>query len=364
MTAAPTAKPRATAPKAPLPECDEEILPELPSAATPSPEASTVPSETPSTDARARAAARKRRLHGDLGYCMTDGALFSVMVGCGETYLPAFILAVGTTGVAAGLISTLPMLFGGVLQLLSPRAVRWVGSHRRWVVICSALQALSFLPLIAGGLLGGMPVVLAFLTASIYWGASLGTGPAWNTWITRIIPHGVRMRFFGCRSRWCQACVMVGFVAGGLTLHLGKEGGWALLAFAAIFAVAMLCRAGSAYSLWNQTEPAEPPPPQKRVSMLDLLSRWRTTEDGRLLVFLLAIQVGIQIAGPYFTPYMLRELGMSIGAYVVLIATSFVAKAASAPFFGLLAKRWGPQRLLWMGAVGVAPVSGLWLVSA
>jgi len=42
--------------------------------------------------------------------------------------------------VAAGLITTLPLLAGALLQLVSPAGVRRIGSHRRWVVLWRRCQ--------------------------------------------------------------------------------------------------------------------------------------------------------------------------------------------------------------------------------
>ncbi len=131
------------------------------------------------------------RLRQDLRAILGDGASFSVMVGVGETYLPAFILAIGLGEVASGLVTTLPLLAGAMLQLVSPAAVRMLGSHRRWVVTCAVSQSLSFVPLIVASLLGHIHLLVAFAAAAVYWGAGLGTSPAWNTWVSTIIPARV-----------------------------------------------------------------------------------------------------------------------------------------------------------------------------
>lgn len=97
--------------------------------------------------------------------------------------------------------------------------------------------------------------------------------------------------------------------------------------------------------------------------MPEFLRRFRSSGDGRLLVYFLSVQAAAQIAGPYFTPFMLRSLGMSYVSYVTLIAISFAAKALALPAIGSLARRYGTRRLLWIGGVGIVPISGLWLVS-
>src|SRR4029453_11863348 len=112
----------------------------------------------------------------------SDAIAFSVMVGAGETYLAAFVLALGMGELATGLVASIPMLAGAFLQLISPAAVRKLGSHRRWVVLCAIAQASSFIPLTAAALYGRIHVAAVFAIAALYWGAGMATGPAWSTW--------------------------------------------------------------------------------------------------------------------------------------------------------------------------------------
>ena len=135
---------------------------------------------------------RRRSLRKNLRNSVSDGAAFSVMVGIGETYFPAFVLALGMGEIAAGLIASVPLLVGAILQLISPAAVVWLGSNRRWVITCVALQAASFVPLVAAAVWGHMPAVGVFAAVSIYWGGGLGAGPAWNTWMETVVPFRVR----------------------------------------------------------------------------------------------------------------------------------------------------------------------------
>src|SRR5262245_51670592 len=102
---------------------------------------------TPSRPA-GRHKSRRRSLRKNLRASVADGAAFSVMVGIGETYFPAFVLALGLGQLASGLVSSLPILLGAILQLVSPYCVSKLGSSRRWVVACVLLQAASFVPLI------------------------------------------------------------------------------------------------------------------------------------------------------------------------------------------------------------------------
>ena len=82
-----------------------------------------------------------------------------------------------------------------------------------------------------------------------------------------------------------------------------------------------------------------------------------------LLIYLLSVQAAAQIAGPYFTPFMLKQLKFSYIDYVLLIGVSFAAKVVALPALGRFARRAGARRLLWIGGVTIVPCSGLWIVS-
>ena len=300
----------------------------------------------------------------DLRLNVADGALYGVMVGGGETYLQAFVLAIGLGEVFAGLIASLPVLIGSLLQLVSPRAVRILKSHKRWVALCSGLQAACFLPLIVASLNGRMTAAAVLFVASIYWAASLATGPAWNTWQGTIIPREIRAKFFAKRSRICQIATLAGFLGGGFALQSGSRPEDRVLIFAWLFGISLVCRVLSTGCLWFQSEPTPIPPNMRFLTLGEQWRRFSQGPSGRLLVFAVGMQVGVYVAGPFFVPYMLKELGMNYTQFAVLLGVSFVAKFACLPAWGRLAHRTGAQPLLWIGAWGVAPLAAGWVISA
>lgn len=306
---------------------------------------------------------RATELHANLRRIYLDAIAFSVMVGCGETYLAAFVLALGEGELASGLVSGIPMLAGAVLQLISPSAIRRLGSHRKWIVMCAFVQAASFLPLVYAAIVQTMPLAMVFLVASLYWASGMATGPAWNTWAGTLVPRPIRARYFARRSRVAHFAVLLGVVGGGVTLQVGASHGKPLTAFAILFLVAGVCRFISTGLLASQTEPQPPDDEHRVVPMREMLSRVRHGHDGRLLVFLLAMQTAVQISGPYFTPFMLGQMKMSYATYLLLIATSYSARIAILPMLGGLVRRVGPLRVLQWAGMGVIPLSALWIIS-
>lgn len=304
------------------------------------------------------------QLRWDLTASMGDGAAFGLMVGIGETYVPAFVLAVGLGEVFAGLITTIPLLVGSVLQLISPWAVQRLRSHRRWVVLCAALQGLCFLPLFFAALAGSIPGFMAMLVASLYWGSGLATGPAWNTWQGTIVPRSLRATYYARRARLQQITTMVGFLAGGFALQYGRSMGDPVPIFAWLFGCAGLCRGLSTVCLALQSEPVPIPPDARWLSLHETWQRFSQGTMGTFLVFAVAVQAGVYVAGPYFNPYILKVLNWEYRDYAVLLGSSFVAKFLCLPLWGRFAHRAGAWSLLWIGSVGIVPLAAGWNVSS
>jgi MFS family permease len=176
-----------------------------------------------------------------------------------------------------------------------------------------------------------------------------------------VVPFRVRAPFFAMRTRFGQAGVLLGFLAGGAALQYGRHTGQLLPAFAVIFTIATACRFLSARFISRQSEPVPMNREQRRVPLPELLSRIRDGRSERTLLYFLAVQVAVQISGPYFAPFMLGQLKITYLDYVGLLATSFLGKIVSLPACGRIAARFGARKLLLVGGIGIVPVSGLWL---
>lgn len=326
---------------------------------------------------QARTVPRRKTLRRNLKAMNADGFSFSVMVGIAETYLPAFMLARGFGDLTAALIATLPVLMGSGLQLLAPFALKYLGSHRRFVVTTASIQASSMLMLMGLALTPSIPAWSVFVPATLYWAAGLSTGPAWNAWVEQLVPPKIRSGFFARRSRMCHIGVLLGLICGGLLLRWSVASHQTVAVFAILFGTGAAGRFVSALMLARQTEvrngdlhPAQTNAENSAIPISPterLLNVFRTIRHpgraGRLVLFLMAVQTAVHISGPYFNPFMLRVLKLSWIDYMSLLSLGFVGKMVSLPWAGRFANRWGADRLLWVGSVGIVPVSAMWFLS-
>jgi MFS family permease len=292
-----------------------------------------------------------------------DGVAFSAMVGLGEAYVPAFALAAGLGEVVSGLVATAPMFAGACLQMVTPLGVRYLGSYRRWVVLCARLQALSFLPLIVGAALGKVGLLWVGVATVAYWTFGMSTSPAWNAWVTSLVPLEIRAKFFARRARAAQAALLGGLLVGGIALEHGRRHDLEFLVFALLFGAAMTSRLISSGFLTAQSEAPGLAARHRSLDAATVWERLRRAGSVRVLTYLLCMQAVTHIAAPYFTPYMLGPLDLSYSGFMTLVAASFASRVAVLPLLGRLAEQRGTRSVLWLGGLGIAPLPVLWLLS-
>lgn len=335
------------------------------------------PRRTPLAQAFARVLPPRAGLRRDLWISTADATAYSVMVGCGEHYIPAFALALGFGPVVTGLIASVPLLAGALLQLVTPLAVRRWGTNRGWVVATTAVQAASFLPLIWWALRGHARPWEMLVAVSVYWSAGMAGAPAWNAWMGTVVPERMRTPYFAHRSRLGQFAVLVGFVAAGLALEWGRRRGIALVTFAILFSVASGCRLVSTLCLaaCRELRPPErgPNSPVRATTgtasgalgaAAARLRRFSASPAGTLVTYLWAVTFACQFSGAYFTPYMLKDRQFTYLSYMLVVAVSFLARALVLPALGRLGSRIGSVGLLWVGGLAITPLTLFWLVSA
>ena len=298
----------------------------------------------------------------DLRLSLGDAAGYGLMAGVAEVYLPAFGLALGMAPVTAGLVATAPMLAGGVLQLVAPRALERARSLRGFVVACMVAQALAFVPLVALAVLDLRSTPVVFAAAALYWAAGMSAAAAWNPWMARVVPRQVRGRFFGRRQGVGQASMLVGLLGAGAALHAAADRGQLLAVYAAMFALALVARLGSALMVARMGAAVDERP-ARRMRFRSIPPRLRGSSRASLLVYVVAALAAAALSGPFLTPYLLTHVGLDYASYAIFTAMVVVAKIVALPLVGRVIHRIGVRRVLTASALAIAPIPALWMAS-
>lgn len=294
----------------------------------------------------------------NLRFSVGDGLANSLAVGLGEGYLVAFAIALGFSTTAAALLSTLPLLVGGILQLLSPWFALKLGSFRRWVLFSTGIQGLSFIPFAYFAKQEHASVFALYGVAAVYWASGMAANPAWNAWLNELIPKRIRTGFFSKRTLLTNLGALLGLVVGGALLGHSSD---AMNTFCFIFLACGALRLTSTYFLYRHTESPKSRFNVEALSLPAFIKGLKSEEHGRILLYLLLMQIAVQVSSSFVTPYMLVHLKLSYDIYMVMLVAAFLGRIVTYPLLKVVADRWGVDRLFVISSVLVAPLPVFWL---
>lgn len=298
-----------------------------------------------------------------LSISLLDSFLYSLMVGAGESYLPAYVLSLGLSEWMAGMIATMPLLSGAFLQIISNEALRAVKNHKMWVWSLAFLQASTFIPLIFFAL-GAKPHFLTlFLVLTFYWGAGFSISPAWNYWMGNLVSPELAQKFFSRRSRISQIGLLLGLISGGVALHNNVHLGPFTSTFGLIFFIAFVARSISSWLLSRKHYEHAWTVQASYLHLKDSFQVfWSDRRKRNFFLSILPFQMAVFFSAPFVTPYMLAQLKMNYGQYMSAVAFMLIGKIISTVYFERskqfhyrTAFKWG----LWV----IAPAPYFWVLS-
>ncbi|MCB9915051.1 MAG: MFS transporter [Planctomycetes bacterium] len=295
-----------------------------------------------------------------------EGLCFALMVGLGEVYFVADALRLGASRVEQGLVVALPLFFGSLGPLVALRLLRAFGARKPLVLAASAAQVLALLAIAAADRTGVSSPASLIVLASLYNASGQAVGTAWSSWMGELVPAAQRGRYFARRNRVIYAVTCLGILAGGTTLHhLEPRAALATaapsFAFALVFGLAALARVAS---IGLHTAIHEPP--YRGPTSPRRVARYFVTPRGaevwRFLRLVATLQFVVYLASPYFTPFMLGDLGFSYLEFTLVSVWIVVAKVALLPAWGRAVDQLGPRAVLKLDFVLLAliPVPWIW----
>lgn len=286
-----------------------------------------------------------RRLIGESAWSSATAALTSGVI------LTAFALYLGASNLMVGVLASAPFL-GQLLQGPAILLVERLRARKAIAVVSSAigrsmlaLMALAvFLP---QGLAIGVVVVAQFVLCGM---GAIG-GCAWNAWVRDLAPQERLGWIFARRTSWTTAISLIAGIAAALLLDRTAEGSDARAwAFAGLYVVGCVAGLVSAAVVARLPEPAMPPRTE-RLNLFELLREPLADRNFRRLIhFLSAWQFAVNLATPFFTVFIVRQLGFDMTFVMVLSVVSQVANLIAVRSWGALSDRFAHKSVLAVAA--------------
>lgn len=302
-----------------------------------------------------------------LDYSIIDGSAYSVMAGFGEAYVTPYALKLDASNTQIGFLSSIPALVGSIIQPFAARFTEKTGN--RWKIIQSAVlvHALMWLPiLLIPFIFRENRALWLILFFSAYVLAGNFAGPAWGSLMGDLVPEQERGRYFGRRNKITGIVALASTIAAGYMLgFFSSDSTTPYLGFVVLFSIALVFRLISRHYLGKMHEPEYrvDESREEKTSLLESIKDIRKNNFTLFSLYVCLINFATNIAGPFFTVYMLRDLGWSYGIFGLMNGIATLATLISMPYWGHLADKYG-NKIVLSGAGMLVPFLPLfWLVS-
>ncbi len=293
-----------------------------------------------------------------------EGSAYAVSDGFGFRNITPYALALGASNSVIGILSSVPSFLGNLSQLFS---LRLIGKYKRKSIVLFGvfLQALMWLLLLVPGFLyfysnvNSSALLVVIYTSLVVFGAF--AGPSWSSWMRDIIPKKIG-EYFAKRNKIAGFISLFFMLLSGFILDYFKQT-HIFIAFIILFGFSFLFRSISGFFFTRQYEPEFKVSNERYFTFTEFVKRTPFNNFGKFTLFISLLTLAVAIASPFFSVYMLKELGFSYSVFMIINLADSLANLFSIKFWGKFADDYGNIKILRIAGIFTTLVPLLWIFS-
>ena len=267
-----------------------------------------------------------------------EGGLYALMVASTESFLYFFALKQNITTFELAILSTLPLFLGAIAQLFIPKLVsdKYLGTSVVWTML---MQIFGVLGILYTALVR-FDFSILLLSTCIHFIGGLSSSPLWIDWAARIIPRRNFRKYMANRSSYTWTLILIFYISLALLI---ENTTWFKLsyvfvigAFARIFSCSMqafIIKGRFSKQISEKLSDSSREKSSKSIFQFEIPSYIKTI----LFVFIFwtaLYRLSVQVSGPFFVSYMLKDLKLSLTQYVILSSIPYFGRAIFFNFWG------------------------------
>ncbi len=291
-----------------------------------------------------------------------EGFFWALMVASAESFALFFAVEQGLSPLKLGAVTTIPLLLGDLAQW-------WVPNHvdekqlGRATLGAIALQVIGLFGLYLSAATQ-FPFVPFLVSLTFYWIGGLLSAPLWLDWASGRLHHSIFQLYIAKRNGFLTLSTLAAFI--GLAWLLRS---WPAFPMTAVFLIGFASRI---LSLAVQTvltrrypkgivSPAlspERPETERRKSPIQV-------DRALWVVFLTTglLKLGVSFCGPFFLPYLIHDLRLTVWDYVLLASAPLLSRALFLEGWGRASTGFRPFVGLQVSMVFIALIPSVWTFS-
>lgn len=299
-----------------------------------------------------------------LRHSVRDGAAYAVMSGSGETYFSAFAVFLKATTTQIGFLASVPALLASFAQLFSAWLGHKLGKRKIIILTGACLQAFIWIPMAILPLVVTDYAVEIFITCVIlYYAFGNLTAPQWASLLGELVTEKKRGRFFALRTRISSMMSFLSLVSAGALLHYFDTNLATKTGYLILFGVAFVSRLVSVYHLTKMYDPPG------RVAAIEIPVEkltWKQLKQSQFAgfsLFFALIHFCVSIGSPFFSIYLLRDLGFSYVEFMACSASTVFMQFLTLNRWGRISDIFGNRVILSLCGSLIPFIPFLWLLS-
>ncbi|MFP4111476.1 MAG: MFS transporter [Candidatus Woesearchaeota archaeon] len=301
------------------------------------------------------------KIRKSLNYSVLDGSFFSVMMGACENYFQAFAVFLKATTFQTGIVTSVPMFLGSIIQLFSNKFIEFFKSRKKMMVIAALIRTFLFLPLIFVFFMGEYRVWILIALIALYFILNFGSVPAWTSWMGDLVDENKRGAYFGKRNRIGNLVSLISVVGAGLILDYFEMVNNTLIGFMILFFVGFIGSFLSMLFLSLKYDVEYEEPKEGRLDFVKFTREIVTTNRGKFVLYNFLLYFGTFFMAPYLTPYMLNRLNFSYFDFMVATSVVAIAKFIAMPMWGYFGDRYGNKKILALSGLFISVLPFSWI---
>ncbi|MBU5689868.1 MAG: MFS transporter [Candidatus Aenigmatarchaeota archaeon] len=292
-----------------------------------------------------------------------EGALHSVKLGAGESYINAFAIKVlNFTNTQIGLLTSLPLFLGYFSNIFTSKIIDKLNSRKKLIVIGAFINALCFIPIFLSFFIKGYEFPFMLASVTLYFVSDLIVTPAWISLMGDIIPDRIKPIFFGERNKINNLVAFCFMLISGIILH-NVSGISQIYAFGIIFFIAFLAKLGSFFMHTKIYEPNYVSDEFEKFSIGDFIKKLKYTKFGIFVIYMCVFTFSFRIAAPFFSVYMFRDLNFTYWQFAIITTGNAIATIISMPWWGKYIDEYGNKKIMSLTGLLIPFIPFLWMLS-
>jgi len=318
----------------------------------------------------------KQDIRSTLKASTIDGVFATVFESAtGGVLLSNFLLQLGASSVEIGILSAIPMVVNFLQPLGAYIADRTTSRH--WYNLgIFGVSRLLWLVLVVAIVWGSQHAdphqLLLWTLVTVVAASVLGAFASanWFSWMTAVVPHRLRGRYFGFRNSATSLISLLGVPLMGLCVSTWDTDpivGYGVVLFVGV--LAGLISLGFQFLMvdvnpqaYRKDAESDRLTEKKEKQITDFVPS--VLKDSNFLMFILYFSVwtfAVNLSAPFFNIYLLKDLSLDVSLVTIYSSLSSGANLLLLLFWGKLADRWGNRPLLIAVGLVVALTPLLWL---